>query len=219
MLPLREWRIQTEREAGEQPGRSSADKAKIMELECENKELRTANEILKKAPAYFAKRSSTARSADDRFYRRASRGLQSRAGPPRPADHSVDLMRTFRRRPRPRKSLRPVQTRCRNTQDDSERPRCKQRVVRSAQGLAQTESGGRRPHPMHRGAAHAKAGTARALSETQDNHDPRSGPAMPPRQGQPQVQGGRPDQLRATDSDGFVLDPSHAMLLCRDFRI
>ena len=51
---LRQWCIQTERDAGERPGRSSADKAKIKELERENKELRTANEILKKASAYFA---------------------------------------------------------------------------------------------------------------------------------------------------------------------
>ena len=36
------------------PGRSSADKARIKELERENKELRTANEILKKASVYFA---------------------------------------------------------------------------------------------------------------------------------------------------------------------
>ena len=35
-------------------GRNNADKARIKELERENKELRTANEILKKASAYFA---------------------------------------------------------------------------------------------------------------------------------------------------------------------
>ena len=51
---LREWCIQAERDAGERPGRSSADKARIKELERENKELRTANEILKKASACFA---------------------------------------------------------------------------------------------------------------------------------------------------------------------
>ena len=45
---------------------------------------------------------------------------------------------------------------------------------------------------MHRGAAHAKARIARGLAGTQENHDPRSGPAMPPRKGQPQVQGGCP---------------------------
>ena len=53
-FPLRQWCIQTERDAGERPGRGSADNAKIKELERENKELRTANEILKKASANFA---------------------------------------------------------------------------------------------------------------------------------------------------------------------
>ena len=51
---LRQWCLQAERDAGDRPGRSSADKARIKELERENKELRTANEILKKASAYFA---------------------------------------------------------------------------------------------------------------------------------------------------------------------
>ena len=62
---LRQWRIQAERDAGERPrGRSSADKAGIKELERENKELRTANEILKKASACFA------RAELDRSFRR-----------------------------------------------------------------------------------------------------------------------------------------------------
>ena len=51
---FREWCIQAERDTGERPGRSSADKVRIKELERENKELRTANEILKKASACFA---------------------------------------------------------------------------------------------------------------------------------------------------------------------
>ena len=56
MLPLHASRmcIQTERDAGERPSRSSADKAKIKELKRENKELRTASEILKMASACFA---------------------------------------------------------------------------------------------------------------------------------------------------------------------
>ena len=53
-FPLRQWCIQAERDAGERPGRSSTDKARIKELEREVKELRTANEILKKASACFA---------------------------------------------------------------------------------------------------------------------------------------------------------------------
>ena len=48
------WVRQAQRDGGERPGLTSADKARIKELERENRELRQANEILKKASAYFA---------------------------------------------------------------------------------------------------------------------------------------------------------------------
>jgi transposase-like protein len=51
---LRAWCVQAARDAGERSGPSSEEKARIKELEREVKELRTANEILKKASAYFA---------------------------------------------------------------------------------------------------------------------------------------------------------------------
>ena len=51
---LRAWCLQAARDAGEGSGLSSEEKARIKELEREVKELRTANEILKKASAYFA---------------------------------------------------------------------------------------------------------------------------------------------------------------------
>ena len=51
---LRLWAHQVRRDAGEGPGPTSAEKARIKELERENRELRQANEILKKASAYFA---------------------------------------------------------------------------------------------------------------------------------------------------------------------
>ena len=51
---LRAWCIQSARDAGEGDGLSSEQKARLKELERENKELRTANEILKKGSAYFA---------------------------------------------------------------------------------------------------------------------------------------------------------------------
>ncbi|MBU1278020.1 MAG: IS3 family transposase [Alphaproteobacteria bacterium] len=50
---LRVWVRQAQRDGGEQPGLTSADKARIKELEREVRELRQANEILKKASAYF----------------------------------------------------------------------------------------------------------------------------------------------------------------------
>jgi len=51
---LRVWYRQSQRDAGRLPGPSTAEKARITELERENRELRQANEILKKASAYFA---------------------------------------------------------------------------------------------------------------------------------------------------------------------
>ena len=51
---LRVWYKQAQRDAGMEAGPTSAEKARIRELERENRELRQANEILKKASAYFA---------------------------------------------------------------------------------------------------------------------------------------------------------------------
>ena len=51
---LRVWYKQAQRDAGEDAEPSSAEKARIEELERENRELRQANEILKKASACFA---------------------------------------------------------------------------------------------------------------------------------------------------------------------
>ena len=78
---LRTWIRQVQRDGGERPGPTSEEKARIKELERENRELRQANEILRKASAYFAPaliaasgncraagRSSTARFANDCFH-------------------------------------------------------------------------------------------------------------------------------------------------------
>src|SRR3546814_8178641 len=51
---LRRWVRQAERDEGSRPGPTSADRTRIRELERENRELRQANEILRKASAYFA---------------------------------------------------------------------------------------------------------------------------------------------------------------------
>ena len=48
------WIRQGQRDVGERPGQTSAEKLRIKELERENRELRQANEILRKASAYFA---------------------------------------------------------------------------------------------------------------------------------------------------------------------
>ncbi|KXU99138.1 transposase [Acetobacter cerevisiae] len=51
---LHDWWKQARRDAGAQPGRTTAETARIKALEREVRELRQANEILKKASAYFA---------------------------------------------------------------------------------------------------------------------------------------------------------------------
>jgi transposase-like protein len=51
---LRLWVRQTERDEGQRPGATTVEQARIKELERENRELRQANEILRKASAYFA---------------------------------------------------------------------------------------------------------------------------------------------------------------------
>jgi transposase-like protein len=51
---LNEWMKQAERDSGRQPGVTTDMAAKLKALERENRELRQANEILRKASAYFA---------------------------------------------------------------------------------------------------------------------------------------------------------------------
>jgi len=51
---LRAWCQQAERDDGQRAGLTTQEKDRIKDLERENKELRQANEILKKASAYFA---------------------------------------------------------------------------------------------------------------------------------------------------------------------
>ena len=81
---LRVWCHQAERDAGDRAGLTSAEKDRIKELEREVRELRQANEILKKGETIFRhwsedngrtrilpRRSSTAHSNDDRLYQSA----------------------------------------------------------------------------------------------------------------------------------------------------
>jgi len=51
---LRKWVRQAERDHGLRSGPTSAEQARIKALERENRELRQANEILRKASGYFA---------------------------------------------------------------------------------------------------------------------------------------------------------------------
>ena len=51
---LRLWVRQAERKAGQRPGLTTEEQQRLKVLERENRELRRANEILRKASAYFA---------------------------------------------------------------------------------------------------------------------------------------------------------------------
>jgi transposase len=51
---LRHWVRQAERDEGQRPGLTTEEQQRLKVLERENKELRRANEILRKASAYFA---------------------------------------------------------------------------------------------------------------------------------------------------------------------
>ena len=59
---LRNWVRQAERDGGQRPGPTSAERERIKALERENRELRQANEILRKASAYFAQAELDRRS-------------------------------------------------------------------------------------------------------------------------------------------------------------
>jgi transposase len=51
---LRNWVQQARIDAGNAPGLTTDERARLVELERENRELRRANEILKSASAFFA---------------------------------------------------------------------------------------------------------------------------------------------------------------------
>ena len=51
---LRRWVLQGERDAGKRAGLATSERERLKDLERENRELKRANEILRKASAYFA---------------------------------------------------------------------------------------------------------------------------------------------------------------------
>jgi transposase len=59
---LRQWVRQAERDQGQRPGATTEERERVKALEREVRELRQANEILRKASAYFAQAELDRRS-------------------------------------------------------------------------------------------------------------------------------------------------------------
>ena len=59
---LRRWIRQAERDAGQRPGLTTDERQRLKQLERENVELKRANEILRKASAFFAQAELDRRS-------------------------------------------------------------------------------------------------------------------------------------------------------------
>jgi transposase len=52
---LRKWALQAQVDASARPGATTAEQQRIKQLECENRDLKEANEILKAASIFFAR--------------------------------------------------------------------------------------------------------------------------------------------------------------------
>ena len=59
---LRRWVRQAERDSGQRPGLTTDERQRLKQLERENVELKRANEILRKASAFFAQAELDRRS-------------------------------------------------------------------------------------------------------------------------------------------------------------
>ena len=66
---LHKWLKKAEVDGGKRAGVPTEMPDKLKALERETRELRQTHEILRKASAYFAQGSSTARSSEDQFHR------------------------------------------------------------------------------------------------------------------------------------------------------
>jgi transposase len=93
---LRSWVRQAERDEGKRPGLTTDERERIKALEREVRELRQANEILRKAsPQLISRRRSlTARSRSDRLHGSPHARVRGRADVQGSADRPVNLVRT-----------------------------------------------------------------------------------------------------------------------------
>jgi transposase len=102
---LRRWLRQAERDAGVRPGLTTDKRVRLKELERENRDLKRANEILRKRRRISPRRSSTAERSDGVVRGRTSQQLRGRVDlhtPPRDTSAWTAAAPPLRPRPRPR---------------------------------------------------------------------------------------------------------------------
>ena len=88
---LHEWVKKAEVDSGRRVGVPTEVAAQLKALERENRELRQANEILRKASAYLAQAEFDRPSSDDRVHRRSACHPWGRADLQGPADRPINL--------------------------------------------------------------------------------------------------------------------------------
>jgi transposase len=89
---LRKWVRQSETDQGIRAGMSTSDRERLKQLERENRELKQANEILRKASAYFAKGRWTADRSDGDICRSTQGAVRGRADLQANSDCPVELL-------------------------------------------------------------------------------------------------------------------------------
>ena len=77
---LRRWVKQSDIDSGHKEGQTSDERAQIKAMGREIRDLRQANEMLRKASAYFAQAEPARPSNDDCLHKKASQRLGCRAG-------------------------------------------------------------------------------------------------------------------------------------------
>ena len=95
---LRKWVQRAEIDQGIRGGVSTSERDRLKQLERENRELKRANEILRKASAFFAqteldRQPRCANPSDGVVYRQSQRRLRGRADLCSVADRPVDVLR------------------------------------------------------------------------------------------------------------------------------
>lgn len=76
---VRSWVRQADIDEGVAPGMTTAESARVKQLEQENRELKRANEILKRAASFFSGGARAANTRNSRLHRRQPGGVRGRA--------------------------------------------------------------------------------------------------------------------------------------------